>query len=46
MNKKKTPYESTLLEVIDFIPTDVISTSAQGSGSPFGDEENMDNAWT
>lgn len=46
MEKKKLPYESTLLEVINLIPKDVLTSSVQGTDSPFDDEGNMDDAWT
>ena len=47
MEKKKLPYESTLLEVINLIPKDVLTSSVQGTDSPFDDEDNMDHgSWT
>ena len=46
MKKKKLPYESCRMDVSEFDPKDMISTSAQGTNSPFGDEEDMDDAWT
>ena len=46
MKKKKLPYESCLMDVSEIDPKDVILTSAQGTNSPFGDEEDMDDAWT
>ena len=47
MEKKKLPYEPSLVEVIKLLPRDVLTSSVQGTDSPFDDEENLDDgSWT
>lgn len=47
MEKKKLPYEPSLMEVTKLLPIDVLTSSVQGTDSPFDDEENLDDgSWT
>lgn len=46
MEKKKLPYEASLMEVVKLTSGDIITTSNEGANSPFDPEGDMDDAWT